>query len=27
MRRHLEMSLEYCEREFGAMLDHPVRWH
>jgi GntR family transcriptional repressor for pyruvate dehydrogenase complex len=27
MRKHLEMSLEYCEREFGAMLDRPVRWH
>jgi GntR family transcriptional regulator, transcriptional repressor for pyruvate dehydrogenase complex len=27
MRKHLEMSLEYCERKFGTMLDQPVRWH
>jgi len=27
MRKHLEMSLEYCERNFGTMIDQPVRWH
>jgi DNA-binding FadR family transcriptional regulator len=27
MRKHLEMSLAYCERRFGAMVDQPVRWH
>lgn len=27
MRKHLVMSLEYCDRKFGSMLDQPVRWH
>jgi GntR family transcriptional regulator, transcriptional repressor for pyruvate dehydrogenase complex len=27
MRKHLVMSLEYCDRKFGTMLDQPVRWH
>jgi DNA-binding FadR family transcriptional regulator len=27
MRRHLEMSYEYCDRKFGSMLDQPVHWH
>jgi DNA-binding FadR family transcriptional regulator len=27
MRTHLEKSLEYCERNFGTMIDQPVRWH
>jgi GntR family transcriptional repressor for pyruvate dehydrogenase complex len=27
LRKHLEMSMQYCERKFGAMLDQTVRWH
>ena len=27
MRKHLELSLQYCERKFGTMIDQPVRWH
>jgi DNA-binding FadR family transcriptional regulator len=27
LRKHLEMSLQYCERKFGSMLDQTVRWH
>ena len=27
MHKHLEMSLEYCERNFGTMIDQPVQWH
>ncbi len=27
MRQHLQMSLDYCERRFGSMLDQTVRWH
>jgi GntR family transcriptional regulator, transcriptional repressor for pyruvate dehydrogenase complex len=27
LRKHLEMSMDYCERRFGSMLDQPVRWH
>ena len=27
LRKHLQMSMEYCERRFGSMLDQPVRWH
>jgi GntR family transcriptional regulator, transcriptional repressor for pyruvate dehydrogenase complex len=27
LRKHLQMSLEYCERKFGSMLDQTVRWH
>ncbi len=27
MLKHLVMSLEYCARQFGTMLDQPVRWH
>lgn len=27
LRRHLELSLEYCEGKFGSLLDQPVRWH
>lgn len=27
LRQHLELSMEYCERKFGALLDETVRWH
>lgn len=26
-RKHLEASLEYTDRTFGALIDQPVRWH
>lgn len=27
MRKHLELSLEYCSSKFGSTVDQPVRWH
>jgi DNA-binding FadR family transcriptional regulator len=27
LRQHLELSLAYCARKFGSLLDQPVRWH
>jgi DNA-binding FadR family transcriptional regulator len=27
MRKHLQLSLEYCERNFGTMIDQTVHWH